>query len=105
VMLILGMIEFGRMMMVQQVLTNGAREGARKAVLPGATDTQVQTTIDNYLSGAGISGQSRTVSPSTDSADGGTAITVTVSVPYSSVTWIPLAQFLKNKTLTTTVVM
>ena len=35
--LVFGMIEYGRMVMVQQVLTNASREGARCAVLDGAT--------------------------------------------------------------------
>ena len=34
------MIEYGRMVMVQQILTNASREGARAAVLDGATTTQ-----------------------------------------------------------------
>jgi Flp pilus assembly protein TadG len=105
VLLILGMIEFGRMIMVQQILTNGAREGARKAVLPGVTDTMVQKTIDDYLKNADIKGFSRSVSPSTDSAAGGTSITVTVSVPYKDVTWLPVGQFLTDKTLSASVVM
>lgn len=100
VMLVLGMIEFGRMLMVQQILTNAAREGARKAVLPGATDSMVETTIDDYLGNADISGFSRSISPSTTSAAGGTSIEVTVSVPYSDVTWVPVASFLGDKTLT-----
>ena len=33
ILLVFGMIEFGRMVMVQQVLTNASREGARLAVL------------------------------------------------------------------------
>ena len=37
--LVFGMVEFGRMVMIQQVLTNGSREGARKAVLDGATSS------------------------------------------------------------------
>ena len=45
VMLVLGMIEFGRMMMVEQILTNAAREGARKAVLPGVTKTQAESAV------------------------------------------------------------
>ena len=62
VMLVLGMIEFGRMMMVEQILTNAAREGARKAVLPGVTKTQVESAVDSYLQNSSVSGQSRTVS-------------------------------------------
>lgn len=105
VVLVFGMIEFGRMFMAEQVLTNAAREGARKAVLPGATDAQAQTTIDDYLSGASITGHSRSVSPSTTSAEGGTAITVTVSVPYNQVSWLPVSTFLPGKTLSAKVVM
>ena len=35
--LVFGMIEFGRMVMVQQVLTNASREGARVGILDGST--------------------------------------------------------------------
>ncbi len=34
---VFGMIEYGRMVMVQQVITNASREGARRAVLDGAS--------------------------------------------------------------------
>jgi Flp pilus assembly protein TadG len=107
VLLVLGMVEFGRMLMVQQNLTNAAREGARKAVLPGATDSQVETTIDDYMKGVDISGHSKTISPSTNSADSGTAIVVTVSVPYDKVSWLPLnaVGFLKETTLKASVQM
>jgi Flp pilus assembly protein TadG len=105
--LILGMVEFGRMLMVQQTMTNAAREGARKAVLPGMTDTQVQTAIDNYLSGAGVNGHTRTITPSTDGAAAGTTIKVTVSVPYHKVSWLPLnaVSFLSDATLSVSVEM
>jgi Flp pilus assembly protein TadG len=105
VLLVLGMIEFGRALMVQQILTNGAREGARKAVLPGMTDTQVHGIIDDYLKNAGLKGHTRSVTPSTDSAAGATEITVTVSVPYGEVTWLPVGRFLKGKTLSASAVM
>jgi len=105
VMLVLGMIEFGRMMMVEQILTNAAREGARKAVLPGVTKTQVESAVDAYLQNSSVSGQSRTVSPDPGTATGGAAVTVTVSVPYSSVTWLPVSWFLSGKTLSASVVM
>lgn len=105
--LILGMVEFGRMLMVQQTLTNGAREGARKAVLPGVTDAQVETTIDNYMAGAKITGHTRTITPSTTSAASGTTVKVTVSVPYNKVSWLPLGAigFLKDSTLKVSVEM
>jgi Flp pilus assembly protein TadG len=43
--------EFGRAYQTWQVLTNAAREGARIAVLPDYTDTDVTTTVRNYLNG------------------------------------------------------
>jgi Flp pilus assembly protein TadG len=106
-MLVLGMMEFGRMLMVQQVLTNGAREGARKAVLPGVTDADVRTAIDSYMSNTGISGHTRLISPSCTTAAAGTPLTITVSLPYSNVSWLPLGtlRWLQGKTLTASVEM
>jgi len=39
--MVFGMIEYGRMVMVQQIITNAPREGARTAVLAGATTSSV----------------------------------------------------------------
>ena len=55
---VFGMIEYGRMVMVYQVLTNASREGARAAVLDGATTTSVTTAVNSYLSAAAVSGLS-----------------------------------------------
>lgn len=97
---ILGMIEFGRVAMVQQVITNAAREGARIAVLDGATKTKVKSKVEDYLNSAGISGSSLTVSPDPpDSAKYGESVTVGVSVPFSQVSWLPTPQFIGNQQL------
>src|SRR5206468_2029837 len=40
---VLGIIEFGRLMMVEQILTNAAREGARRAVMANATQSDVSS--------------------------------------------------------------
>src|SRR4029079_7300001 len=50
--LIFGMIEYGRLVMVQQVLTNASREGARVGVLDGSTQADVTTAVNNYLTSA-----------------------------------------------------
>lgn len=86
---VLGIVEFGRMMMVQEILTNAARVGARMAILTGSSTTSVTTEIESYLSTAKISGYNTpTFSPSSSSSwTSGTAITVTVSVPWSNVSW------------------
>ena len=41
--------EFGRAYQFEQVITNAAREGARVAVLPGSTSSEVQTRVVAYL--------------------------------------------------------
>src|SRR5690242_17331928 len=44
-----GIFEFGRAYQVFQVCTNAAREGARLAVLPGTTDTDVKNRVTAYI--------------------------------------------------------
>jgi len=74
----------------EQLLIDGARIGARRAIMPAATDTQAKAAIDDYLQSVGIhSGYTRTVVPSTNSAKSGDMITVTISIPYSSVCILP----------------
>ena len=101
-MLIFGMFEFGRMLMVQQVLTNAARSGARIAVIDGASSAEVISTIQEYLDSASIDPQDVTISvnPSNLSqTDTGDAITVSLSVPFTDVSWLPSPWFLSNRTL------
>lgn len=105
VLLVFGMIEYGRMVMVQQVITNASREGARQAVLDGATTTAVQSAVTSYLSSAQVSGGSSTVSPDPTGAASGDPITVTVSIPFSSVSWLPSPMFLGGKTLSASTTM
>jgi Flp pilus assembly protein TadG len=101
--LIFGMIEFGRVVMVQQLLTNASREGARLGVLNDATSTQVKTKVVNYLAGAKITVTASDVNVvyATDASSPGSgeSVTVTVSVPFNQVSWLPSPMFLKNKTL------
>jgi len=103
IMLILGQIEASRLGMVAQVLTTAAREGCRVAVIPGATQDSVQSRINAALNGSGVS--VGTVTPTCPSpyawntAPGGTAVTVSLSVPYSKVSWLGTPFFLKNATV------
>lgn len=104
--LIFGMIEFGRMVMVQQVLTNASREGARIAVLDGATASDVTTAVQNYLAGASVSGATVTVTPNPPSSAGyGEPVTVSVSVGFDQVSWLPAPMFLGGRQLTASSVM
>ena len=104
--LVFGMIEFGRMVMVQQVITNGSREGARIAVLDGATTDEVRTAVSTYLQSSAVAGASVTISPDPPSSAGyGEPVAVTVSVPFSQVSWLPSPMFLAGSTMTATSVM
>jgi Flp pilus assembly protein TadG len=96
--LVFGMIEFGRMLMVQQIITNGSREGARLAVLDGITGTDVVAAVDNYLANAGISGAN--VDPgSAGSAGYGEPVAVTVTIPFNQVSWLPAPMFIGGDTV------
>lgn len=104
--MVLGVFEFGRAMMVQTLLTSAAQQGARAGALNGAQLANVTATVNNYLSGAGVTGASTACSPSPPSnAAPGTDITVTVSIPYSSVSWIPSPKYLKTATLASTAIV
>lgn len=95
--LVLGQIETARLGMVAQLLTTAAREGCRVAVLNGSTASTVQTRVNAFLSGSGINVGTVTPTPSNwATAAGGTAITVTLSVPYSSVSWFSPSHYLKD---------
>jgi len=105
-MVVLGIIEFGRMSMVQQVITNAAREGARIAVLDGSTTVGVTNKINDYLTAASISGATVTTTPDPPSNAGfGQPVTVNITIAFSDVSWLPTPFFLGGKSLTATVVM
>ncbi len=106
--LILGMVEYGRMVMVQQVITNASREGARRAVLDGATTADVETLAKDYLTSAQVSapGATVTVAPNPpNNAAFGEAVTVTVAIPFNQVSWLPSPMYLGGRTLTASTVM
>ena len=106
--LVFGMIEYGRMVMVQQVITNASREGARRAVLDGATTVEVRNTVNAYLESAGVDPNPEYVvvdpDPPTD-AGYQEPVSVTVTVPFAEVSWIPAPMFLNGVELSATTVM
>jgi Flp pilus assembly protein TadG len=107
--LVFGLIEATQFAMACQELTTAAREGCRVAVLDGKVQADVQSRISTVLSGSGIS--VGTVTPtcpspySWDSAPAGTAITVSLSVPFSQVSWLPTPFFLKGASVSAAATM
>jgi Flp pilus assembly protein TadG len=98
--MIIGFIEFGRALMVQQVLVNASRVGARQAITTAATTTSVQTAVEEYSESLAVPGVEVSVAPNPSSAAPGTTITVTTSVPFSEVSWMASPWFLSSTTLT-----
>jgi Flp pilus assembly protein TadG len=97
------MFEFGRMIMVQQLLTNAARSGSRVAVIDGATASEAIARVETYLEGGSVDSESLTVTVNPSnlaSTDTGDPITVQVSVPFEEVSWLPAPWFLGGRTLT-----
>jgi Flp pilus assembly protein TadG len=104
--LVFGMIEYGRMVMVQQMLTNASREGARVAVLDGSTTSDVETVVVNYLASGNISNATVTVNPSPpSSASFADPVTVDVNIAYTDVSWLPSPMYLGGTSMTATSVM
>ena len=102
---ILGIVEFGRAMMVSNLLTSAAREGAREAALPDRNDAEVKPVVVNRLTGAGVPATAADVKvyvngveKDASNAATGDTITVTVSVTVKKVTWLPSSLFLSGAT-------
>jgi Flp pilus assembly protein TadG len=105
VMLLLAVVEFGRMVLVYTTVNNAARIGVRFAMVHGSDNsvatTAVQTVVNNYLSAAAIDTTSSTVTVSypgytplacaSGSNKPGCPVKVVVSYPYQTmVTYFPI---------------
>jgi Flp pilus assembly protein TadG len=99
VLLLLGLVEFGRAIMVGQMVTNAAREGCRQAILDGSTNTAVDTFVKDFLqASANVSRSDVTVNIAiANPASGGQLsaaatrdlVTVSVSIPFARVSYLP----------------
>src|SRR5262245_28486384 len=117
--IVFGMIDLGRSIMVLDLLNHAARIGCRVGVLPGNGNTEITNAVNTSLASAGISGaraptievqpqgSSTWTSPgNAGTAMSGDAIRVTVSVPYNKVTWLAFNWFVGSNTiLSSSVVM
>ena len=104
--IVLGLVEFGRAIMVEQTLVASACEACRLAVLAGSTKQDVIDRATASLNAAGISSFTITMSPDPpSSASEGTPVTVTIKVSFNNVTWLPVPIYLGGKNLTASSVM
>ncbi len=93
--LIFGSIEFSRMIMIKQSLTNAAREGCRRASLINTTDADlVEDTVRDYLKGSIANYTDElevrvSIEPANVSGlPTGTPITTSVEVDCNDVSWM-----------------
>ena len=94
--MVFGAIEFARMMMVRQSLTNAAREGCRKACLITTQNSDdADSVIRGTLKGVILNSMNSetlviTMTPSfTEAPALGTEITAVVEVDCADVSWLP----------------
>jgi Flp pilus assembly protein TadG len=96
--------EFGRAYQTSQVITNAAREGARVAVLPSATNEDVQSRVVEYLRNGHIgNADSATVLVNRNSsvavgAGTASASVVTINYPFSFMVLNPVANLVTRGT-------
>jgi Flp pilus assembly protein TadG len=104
-MLVIGIIEVGRAIMVQQVLINASRVGARRATMLSSSSSAVLSSVSEYTTGVGVPTVTTTVTPNPATAAAGTAITVSTSVNFANVSWLPAPWFMGGKVLSSSAVM
>ena len=102
--LVMGIIELGWALYVQNALGDAARLGTRLAVTDSTkTAISITSAITTYLQNANVDpGANLTVifSPNNFSSQGrGVLISVTISMPYSAVSILPTTLFLTKTTL------
>ena len=108
--LVFGIVDFGRLYFTQITLTDAAREGARVLALEGAsgsgyTAAQADTDAQTRVLGA-VTGVSGTVAVTTGACTTGQPVTVTATTDFSFITPLPdLAGLLGITTVTGTGVM
>jgi Flp pilus assembly protein TadG len=103
--LIVGMVECTRALQVKSMLSEAARRGCRIGILPGRADSDIKTYVTDDLSqqGLDVTKVTITIQVNGTTANASTAqakdrIAVQVSIPASSVAWVP-SWFVSGTTL------
>jgi Flp pilus assembly protein TadG len=97
----ISIFEFGRALQVWQLLTNAAREGARVAVLPGASVAGVKDRVFQYMEAGGLENidKEKQISVNSDveimmSGNPVSASQITIAYPYSFMVLNPVMQLI-----------
>ena len=107
--IVTGIWEVGRMVQVQQLMANAAREGGRQASAGQKDAATVKQYVVNYLNMNGLTGVTTSMVTLTNitnasRSDPSTAnqldqFRVTVTVPYATVRWSTLSQITTTSTM------
>jgi Flp pilus assembly protein TadG len=104
---VLGILDFGLLFWRFESVTNAAREGARVAILPGYSTTDVENRVQQYLTDAGLTDTPVTtvIPPTGVDIGGGTCVTMTgatVSYPHTYFLVGGIMGYFGSTSLTTT---
>ena len=91
--LVIGMFELGRGIMVKEFLSDASQKGCRTGVLPGKTNADITNDVADIMKDSNVTGYSVTVLVNGVAGDVTTAqrfdkVSVKVSVPTSQVFWV-----------------
>jgi Flp pilus assembly protein TadG len=103
--MVFGIIEFGRILMVRNAISNAAREGCRSAALATTLDRNtVDATVARFLRPiVPLSKVNVQVTPnSLGSIESDTDVTVQVSINYSDASWLSVNAFTSGLVLRAT---
>lgn len=84
---VFGVIEFGRVQMVQHTIDNASYEAARHVVVPGGTAAEAIEAAHEILTAGAVADATISVSPNPLN-DSATSVRVHVSAPLNSNAWI-----------------
>ena len=106
VLLLLGSLEMGRAVMVRHVMEETARAGCRVAVFENGTKQDVLDIVETAMTAANLYDYTVTIDPDPpENLEAFQAVTVTVSIPYANVSWLPGSNYLDGAVVTGVCVM
>lgn len=112
----LGLMEFSRSMTVLGIASSASRQGARAGAVTPGSYTAVVSAVNDALQPSGLAGLQTTVVRVNNivvagdadfrlRATPGATISVSVSIPYDRISWVPGSRFMAGRTLAESAVM
>jgi Flp pilus assembly protein TadG len=98
---VFGLIEVGRGFNATHLLNNAARSACRQGILQNQTNDTITSKVNSILSAQSITGTTTSITVNGNTANASTAVSgddlsVKVTVPVATITWIPGMQYLSG---------